>query len=686
MAPEDIIVDPLVFPCGTGDRDYIGGAVETIEGIRLIKRQIPFVRTLISVSAVSFGLPDAARVVVNSVLLHYATDAGVDLAMVDAERQQAFDAIAPGERRLAENLLFNRPLPDAEDERLRAAPEDWRQQTQEQKTALNQLHVAAIVDHFRAAVRAPKPKAAGLSIDERLSTRIVEGGRDGLIADLDLKLAAGAVALDIVNGPLMAGMAEVGRLFGRNQLIVAEVLRSAEAMNAAVRHLRPFMPKAVLSTRGTIVLGTVKGDVHDIGKNLVEIILANNGYAVINLGIKVPAADLIEAVRQHRPDVIGLSGLLVRSAHQMAATAAELRESGIAVPLIVGGAALSEKFVRTRIGPAYGAATFYAADAMAGLRIMNQLLDPLTREAAISDHIFLPAETSPARVAPRVQFQPDATARSSKVRTQVAIPAAPCFDRRVREIRDLHDVWSYINPSMLYGRHLGFKGRFEQRLAARDTKALELFQRMAAAKEDAATFMRVRAVWQFFEAERDGNAVHVFEPGAPVPLQTFRFGRQPGPDGLCLSDYVLGDGGGRDQVGLFVVTAGAGIRERAEAAKQQGEFVLSHILQALALETAEGAAEWVHRRLREEWGFPDPETMTMKERWTARYRGKRYSFGYPACPNLDDQQGIWRLLHPDDIGVQLTTGLMMDPEASVSALVFHHPDCAYFAIGTSENG
>ena len=361
IAPEDIIVDPLVFPCGTGDEAYIGGAVETIEGIRLIKAHLPSVRTIISVSAVSFGLPDAARDVVNSVLLHHATAAGVDLAMVNTERQEPFASIAPTERRLAENLLFNRPLPDAGDERLRAAPDDWRRQTREQKMALNQLHVAAIVEHFRSTARRGRTKASPLSIDERLTTCIVEGVRDGLIADLDRKLQEGSSALDIVNGPLMSGMTEVGRLFGRNELIVAEVLRSAEAMNAAVRHLRPFMPAAELATRGTIVLGTVKGDVHDIGKNLVEIVLANNGYLVINLGIRVPAADLIEAVRVHRPDAIGLSGLLVKSAHQMAAIGAELRANGVDVPLIVGGAALSEKFVRSRIGPAYGAPTFYAA-------------------------------------------------------------------------------------------------------------------------------------------------------------------------------------------------------------------------------------------------------------------------------------------------------------------------------------
>jgi 5-methyltetrahydrofolate--homocysteine methyltransferase len=232
---------------------------------------------------------------------------------------------------------------------------------------------------------------------------------------------------------------------------------------------------------------------------------------------------------------------------------------------------------------------------------------------------------------------------------------------------------------MLYGRHLGFKGNFEKLLADRDAKALKLFHEVEEVKAEAARFMKAKAVWQFFEAERDGNDIHLFAPGAAEPIHTFRFGRQPRIDGLCLSDYLLdADEGRRDHLVLFVVTAGAGVREESERAKQAGEFFKAHALQALAIETAEGCAEWLHRRIREDWGFPDPPTMTMQERFTSRYRGKRYSFGYPACPNLDDQQGMWNLLHPDEIGVQLTEGMMMEPEASVSALVFHHPDCAYF--------
>jgi 5-methyltetrahydrofolate--homocysteine methyltransferase len=249
----------------------------------------------------------------------------------------------------------------------------------------------------------------------------------------------------------------------------------------------------------------------------------------------------------------------------------------------------------------------------------------------------------------------------------------------VREVPNLAEVWSYINPFMLYGRHLGFKGNFEKLLAERDPKALQLSQDMDKVKAVAAEFMKVRAVWRFFEAERDGNSIHLFEPGAQSPLHTFKFGRQPKSDGLCLSDYVLDKKDGkRDHIAMFVVTAGECVRSHSEEAKQRGEFLLAHGLQALAIETAEGCAEWLHRRIREDWGFPDSPTMTMQERFTSRYRGKRYSFGYPACPNLEDQTGLFALLKPEEIGVNLTEGFMMDPEASVSALVFQHPDCAYF--------
>jgi 5-methyltetrahydrofolate--homocysteine methyltransferase len=682
IAPEDIVFDPLVFPCATGDENYIGGAVETMEGIRLIKEALPDTRTILGISNVSFGLPTGAREVVNSVFLYYCTKAGLDLAIVNTEKVERFASIPEQERRLAENLLFQHPPKDgpAGAELLRNAPADWRQQTKEQKAAVNQFHIAAITEHFRSAGKKLKVKKEQLPLDRRLANYIIEGTRDGLIGDLDNKRAEGTAPLDIINGPLMEGMAEVGRLFNSNELIVAEVLQSAEAMKAAVSHLEQFMEKAESTKRGKVILATVKGDVHDIGKNLVEIILKNNGFDVVNLGIKVPPEELIKAYETHKPDAIGLSGLLVKSAQQMVTTANDLKDAGIEVPLLVGGAALSAKFTQQKIAPSYGGAVCYAKDAMTGLRLMNELMDPATRERVLSEHAIAGNGVG-LKTTVKLVEKPSVR-RSPKVRTDLVVPSVGYLDRKLRWVPDLREVWSYINPFMLFGRHMGYRGDFEKNLAAHETKAVELFNEMEEVKNEAAQFMKVRAIWQFFEAEADGNALHCYAPGKTTPLHTWTFKRQKNGDQLCLSDYVLApQNGKRDHLAVFVVTAGEGVRERAEKAKQEGYYFKSHGLQALALETAEGCAEWLHRRIREDWGFPDPAEMTMAERFTSRYRGKRYSFGYPACPELEDQAGLWTLLRPEEIGVQLTEGFMMDPEASVSALVFHHPDCTYFSVG-----
>ncbi|HKW34978.1 MAG TPA: methionine synthase [Candidatus Acidoferrum sp.] len=685
LAPEDIIFDPLVFPCATGDENYIGGAVETMKGIRLIKQALPDVRTILGISNVSFGLPPGAREVVNSVFLYYCTKAGLDLAIVNTEKIERFASIPAHERELAENLLFSHAPKSVPPDHPNAglllnAAADWRQQSREQRAAVNQFWIASIAEHFRTAKKKEKPRGADLPLDERLGNYILEGTRDGLIADLERKRAEGAAPLDIINGPLMAGMAEVGRLFNANELIVAEVLQSAEAMKAAVSHLEQFMEKADSAKRGKVVLATVKGDVHDIGKNLVEIIFKNNGYDVVNLGIKVPPEDLIKAYQEHHPDAIGLSGLLVKSAQQMVTTASDLKDAGIEIPLLVGGAALSAKFTQTKIAPSYGKAVCYAKDAMTGLRLMNQLMDPATREAVLREHT---ASGNGFKVSTTVSVAPlTKVARSPRVRTDLPIPPVSYLDRKVRLVPDLREIWGYVNPYMLYGRHLGFRGDFEKHLGERDPKAVELLESMEEVKKEAASFMKFRAVWQFFEAESEGECLHLFAQGAKEPLHTFRFGRQRQGDFLCLSDFVLPpQDGKRDHLALFVVSAGEGVRQRSEKAKNEGYYFLSHGLQALAIESAEGCAEWLHRRIREDWGFPDPPEITMAQRFTSRYRGKRYSFGYPACPNLEDQAAIWKLLKPEEIGVQLTEGFMMDPEASVSALIFHHPDCSYFSIG-----
>src|SRR5438876_1368778 len=349
----DLIFDALVFPVGTGDQNYVGSAVETIEGIRAIKARFPECKTILGISNVSFGLPAAGREVLNSVFLYHCTKAGLDYAIVNTEGLQRYPSIPEDERRLAEDLIHMR----------------------------GDDPVAAFAAAFRERKKAP-PAASTLSLDERLARYIVEGSRDGLIEDLELKRRE-AAPLEIINGPLMKGMDEVGRLFNDNQLIVAEVLQSAEAMKAAVAHLEPFMEKTESATRATMVLATVKGDVHDIGKNLVEIILGNNGYRIINLGIKVPPEELIAAYQTHKPDAFGLSGLLVKSAQQMVVTAQDLKAAGIDIPLFVGGAALTKKFTATRIAAEYGGVTLYAKDAMDGLDLANQLFSAVTRERLV---------------------------------------------------------------------------------------------------------------------------------------------------------------------------------------------------------------------------------------------------------------------------------------------------------------
>jgi 5-methyltetrahydrofolate--homocysteine methyltransferase len=425
-----------------------------------------------------------------------------------------------------------------------------------------------------------------------------------------------------------------------------------------------------------VLLATVKGDVHDIGKNLVEIIFANNGFEVVDLGIKVVPETLVQAVREHRPDAIGLSGLLVKSAHQMVVTAEDLRAAGIALPILVGGAALSKRFTDERIASVYGGRVVYCADAMAGLDTMLRLGEDQPEQDMKSERPNVEADGKPS-TSVAIPRKPGPVIR----RDLDPLPP-PRPDRVVwSPVDDLREIWSYINPQMLYGKHLGLRGSFGKLLQQGDVKAEKLQTLVGDLQTSVAEWMRVRAVWRFFEAEPDGDSIRLFVPESPEPVHVFEFGRQSRPGGLCLSDFVLPPSDGvRDAIALFVVTAGEEVRSRSQAAKEAGEFLESHAIQALAIETAEAAAEWLHTGLRTLWGFPDPSEMNMKDRFAARYRGKRYSFGYPACPNLDDQRALWRLLDPEEIGVALTDGMMMEPEASVSAMVFHHPDARYFSV------
>ena len=645
----DLIFDALVFPVGTGDANYIGSAVETIEGIRAIKARFPECKTILGISNVSFGLPLAGREVLNSVFLYHATKAGLDCAIVNTERLERYPSIPEAERLLAEDLIFGRG----------ADP------------------VAAFAAYFREKKKVPAAATRARSLDERLAGYIVEGSRDGLIDDLNTKLSE-AAPLDIINGPLMRGMEEVGRLFNDNQLIVAEVLQSAEAMKTAVSHLERFMEKAESATRGTIVLATVKGDVHDIGKNLVEIILSNNGYRVINLGIKVPPEELIAAYHTHKPDAFGLSGLLVKSAQQMVVTAQDLRAAGIDLPLFVGGAALTKKFTATRIAPEYGGLTLYAKDAMEGLDLANHLFSAVTRDRLVERVRAEQAALTAGIPAGGEVARPVATPERPRARLEpVPVPTPPDLEPHLLRDVPLAHIYPYLNLQMLYGKHLGLRGVVERLLAGGDPKALELHETVERLKRDAMAerLLKAHGVYRWYRARAAGDAVVVLDP-AGRELARFEFPRQADGERLCLADYLRDDVD--DFVALFAVNCGQGVRELTARWKDRGEYVRSHALAALAIECAEAFAEMLHARLRTLWGFPDPPDLPISEKLKGRYRGIRVSFGYPACPNLADQQILFRLLEPDAIGLRLTEGFMMDPEASVSALVFHHPAAKYF--------
>ncbi|HEX6900312.1 MAG TPA: methionine synthase [Thermoanaerobaculia bacterium] len=657
VAPEDIWWDPLVFPCGTGDAAYIGSAAQTVEGVRAVKELFPDTKTILGISNVSFGLPNAGREVLNSVFLYHCTKAGLDAAIVNTEKLARYADVPAEERELAESLIYL-PLGDVD--------------------AGNQA-VEAFTAHFRGRASAAVQPRAELPLEQRIARAVVEGSKTGLEDDLAAALADSRwpSPLDIINGPLMTGMSEVGRLFNDNQLIVAEVLQSAEVMKAAVAYLEPHMEKSEGgSSRGKVLLATVKGDVHDIGKNLVDIILSNNGFTVVNLGIKVPSERLIQAVREHQPDVIGLSGLLVKSAQQMVLTAGDLAAVGIDTPLLVGGAALTRRFTHRKIAQAYTGLCTYAKDAMHGLKLVERLLDPNVRPDLQQEVAALIANDNADAATETAETGEAGRNAAAEVRRDVPVPTPPDLDRHVANL-DLDKVWEYLNPQMVYGKHLGLKGSVKRLRAEGDPKLAKLEAVVDELKEIArGGAMKAKAVWRFFPAEADGNRITLRNPETGEVAASWDFPRQAREGGLSLADYVLPG----DHVALFVTTAGEGVRERVEDWKARGEYLKSHAFAALALETAEAAAEYLHACIRKYWGFADPEELVLEDKLAARYRGKRYSFGYPACPDLAFQRELFKALQPEEIGVHLTEGDMMEPEASVSALVFHHPDARYFGV------
>jgi 5-methyltetrahydrofolate--homocysteine methyltransferase len=593
------------------------------------------------------------------------TQAGLDLAIVNTELFKRYSSITEEEIELCKNLLWNK----GEDP------------------------VASFADFYRDKT-VTKTDKKSLPLMERVPQYIIEGSKDGLQEDLAECLQTMA-PLEIINGPLMAGMDVVGKLFNDNKLIVAEVLQSAEAMKAAVSFLEPHMDKADTTAKAKILLATVKGDVHDIGKNLVDIILSNNGYEVVNLGIKITSDQIIQAVKDHGPDMIGLSGLLVKSAQQMVITAEDLAKSDIDLPILVGGAALTRNFVNRKIAAAYGDGTvIYAKDAMDGLAIANKVIDP-DQFSFMKDALAKEIEELANLKEKKREKKAVVKERSKNIDLLSELPSPHDYKRHVIKNTPLDIIWKYINPIMLYGRHLGLNGKLAKLVSAKDfdalkkldggEKAIQLYEEVEKVKKlYRDTHFTSGAVYQFFKATGENNTVSFYKsPESSEIWDKIEFPRQSKDEGVCLSDYLSPkEHSTKDSVCMFSVTFGTGIRELAEKLKNEGNYLHSHIVSALALESAEAYAEYLHQKIRALWGFEDPIEMTMMDRFRANYRGKRYSFGYPACPRLDDQKVLFDMLEPTkDIGVQLTEGFMMDPEASVSAIVFHHPQATYYSVG-----
>ncbi|MCO4782183.1 MAG: methionine synthase [Candidatus Cloacimonetes bacterium] len=647
ISEEDIIFDPLVFPCGTGDEAYITSAGETVHGIALLREKFPKCKMILGISNVSFGLPPAGREVLNSVFLYHCTKSGLDLAIVNSQKIERYSKIGEQERKLCEELIYNNS-----------------------KEAVDKF-----VDHFRdKKVKSSAEDLSHLSVEERLKVNLVEGTKEGLIANLDEALLKYS-PLEVINVPLMAGMGEVGKLFNANELIVAEVLQSAGVMKRAVTHLEQFMEKGDTAKKAKFLIATVKGDVHDIGKNLVEIILGNNGYEMINLGIKIPPEQIIAACREHKPDFVGLSGLLVKSALMMVNTAKDMKAAGIDTPILVGGAALSRAFCDNRIQPEYDGDIFYSVDAMTGLDIVNQLNDPKTKEDYKERYKQIGIELAKKQAKPKVKKVKDKYIVDHKEARERPQDFARNFFKA-----EIEDVFNHINEQFFYTKHMGFKGSIRLSCEKGDEKALKLKADVEELKALIIknNWLEPKGVYQFYDAHSNGNKVEICSESGEV-IKSFDFPRETAGEDLCISDFVAPKGKSKpDTIAMFTVSTGKKVAEIAEQYKNDGEFFKSHCLLALALESAEGLAEVMHKNIRKLWGIH--EELSMKELVQTKYQGIRLSFGYPACPNLEDQEILFDLLKPEEIGVELTEGHMMEPENSVSAICFSHPQAKYFSI------
>jgi 5-methyltetrahydrofolate--homocysteine methyltransferase len=675
VPPSDLLFDPLVFPVTTGQDDLRTSALETINAIKRIKADLPGALTHVGLSNVSFGLHPYARQVVNSVFLHYALEAGLDSAILHAAKIIPLARIDETGRDLARRLILNE---------------------REQGDPLRQL-----IEHYadkKAETASSKGASLGESVEERLRQAIIQGRRETLIADLDAARERFS-PIDIINTILLDGMKVVGDLFGSGQMQLPFVLQSAEVMKAAVAHLEKFMEKVEGTEKGKIVLATVKGDVHDIGKNLVDIILTNNGYRVYNLGIKQPIETILHAAQEHAADAIGMSGLLVKSTVVMKEDLLALNDRNVTMPVILGGAALTRRYVEVDLRQLYKGPLYYGEDAFAGLHIMDELCAPARRAAsgsvglaALQPRKPKPAEPAAFGLADKGGCRPKPRVVSSNSQRSSLQPApdrppAPFWGSKIATDISMMDVFRFLNERTLFSTQWQFRkgnaepAEYERQMREVAEPVLARLKQQCLAEK----ILRPGVVYGFFPCASDGNDLLIYQDDRRTERLRFTFPRQDGGEHLCLSDYfTAGNGEAADVVAFMAVTMGPEVSRRAKALFEAGRYTDYLYLHGLGVESAEALAEFWHQRVRQEWGIAGEDAADVRKLFKKHYRGCRYSFGYPACPALEDQVKLFEQLRPERIGLALSDQFQLEPEQSTTAVIVHHPAAKYFNVGASQ--
>jgi 5-methyltetrahydrofolate--homocysteine methyltransferase len=668
LPPADLLFDPLTFTICTGNEDDRKLGLWTLEAIERIAKELPACQIILGLSNISFGLNPAARHVLNSVFLDHALKRGLTGAILHVSKIMPLHRIPEEEARVAEDLIFDRRRP-----------------------GYDPLQAFIALFENRVATKAAK-KERPAAVEERLKQRIVDGDRQGLDEDLTLALEKHK-PLDIINTFLLDGMKVVGELFGAGKMQLPFVLQSAETMKAAVAHLEPYMERVEGQQKGTIVLATVKGDVHDIGKNLVDIILTNNGYRVVNLGIKQPIASILEAAQQYKADAVGMSGLLVKSTVVMRENLEEMTRQGVAMPVMLGGAALTRRYVEEDCVKAYASGRVaYARDAFDGLALMDKVVNGrfdhhLAEVRAKNRGRVVNESRKLGRAADARPLRPidveEIRFRRQELTRGLPLVEPPFWGPRTVARVPVKALVPYLNERMLYQFHWGYRkdGRTLDAFKLWAQKELRpILQRMldTAIQQD---ILVPQAVYGYWPCAAEGNDVILFAPENGREVARFSFPRQNKEGGLCIADFFRDvSDGARDVIGLQVVTMGPRASDTAREWFAENRYQDYLYLHGLSVEMAEAMAEYTHKRIRAELGFAAEEARDIEALLQQGYRGSRYSFGYPACPNLADQRQLLALLNAEEIGVSLTEEDQLDPEQSTSAIVVTHPQAKYFSV------